>query len=83
MSTRTVKVSRRVCQIGNVHVGMHTMSGGGDEASIALSFKTESLTGLQASFHGTVTEMRAFVAALNEHIDAADSATAELEGGAA
>lgn len=90
MSAQTVLNTFRACAVDNVFVGLHAMadSEAYGDPSVSIIFRTTSVTGLSAGFHGTTTEVRTFAAELIRHADAADAAHANvmakmLEEGAA
>ena len=66
-------------QMGTVTYGIHGMVNCFGEPRIAIWLRSEDLTALSVSFHGSMDDARAFAAALILHADATDAKKAELD----
>lgn len=71
-------------QLGSVTFGINGLVEKGYAATLALRFRTSAnICGLDAGFHATTVEIRAFAAELIRHADITDAKQAELDAGAA
>lgn len=67
-------------QLGSVTFGINGMADKGYGATLALRFRTTAnICGLEAGFHATTAEIRAFAAELIRHADITDAKQAELD----